>query len=132
MSGSDSNDGGRFGRQPHRPEELKAEYGTVESGRLDVTCPGCGRDFYPTSKCCVDRYAGSPFCPDCGTDFRHDATEDLQISVRLKQMINSIKKSHRPCSSLAEQDFDSAERELKGLIHGLESALEQLPTDEDN
>lgn len=66
----ETDDGGRFGRTPYRPEDLKAEWPTTDSGRLAVTCPSCKREWYPSSKCCVDRYAGDPFCPDCGTDFR--------------------------------------------------------------
>ena len=74
----DSDSGGRWGRTPYRPEDLKEQYGTTESGRLDVTCPGCFRDFYPTPKCCVNRYAGDPFCPDCGTDFRTADPEEVR------------------------------------------------------
>lgn len=70
----DPKTGGRFGRTPFRPDDLKEQYGTTDSGRLEVECPGCGRDYYPSSTCCVQRRAGSPFCPDCGIDFR--ASED--------------------------------------------------------
>lgn len=69
-SKSDSDDGGRFGRTPYKPQDLIDEYGVTDSGLLDVTCPGCEKQYYPASKCCVDRYAGDPFCPECGTDFR--------------------------------------------------------------
>lgn len=75
VSGSEQEEGGRWGRTPYLPEDLKEEYPITDSGRLRVTCPGCFKEWYPTSKCCVDRYAGSPFCPDCGTDFRLSMVE---------------------------------------------------------
>lgn len=64
--------GGRWGRTPFRPDDLREQYGTTDSGRLDVTCPGCGRDFYPVANCCIKggSRTADPFCPDCGTDFR--------------------------------------------------------------
>lgn len=70
MGRVEGSEGGRFGRTPYKPEVLEEEYGTTESGRLEVTCPGCGEEWYPTTMCCIDRYAGSPHCPQCGTDFR--------------------------------------------------------------
>lgn len=76
-----SEDSGRFGRTPYRADDLKEEYGTTESGRLTVTCPGCGNEWYPSSSCCVSRYAGDPFCPECGTDFR---TETVTFQPKVK------------------------------------------------
>jgi len=77
-------EGGRWGRTPYKPEDLKAEYGMNEQGkRLSVICPGCGNDWYPSPKCCVDRYAGDAFCPQCGTDFRADP-EDVHRFTSLK------------------------------------------------
>lgn len=78
--------GGRWGRAPYEPEDLKEEYGTNDSGsRLAVTCPGCGNDWYPLATCCVRRgnRSASPFCQQCGVDFRADP-EDVNELLRLK------------------------------------------------
>lgn len=76
--------GGRFGRTPYQPDDLTAQYATTDSGRLHVTCSGCGREWYPSPLCCVHRRAGTPFCPDCGTDFRvGDATHETHYQVHV-------------------------------------------------
>lgn len=89
MSKGDSTEqtgGGRWGRFPYKPEDLKEEYGTNESGaRLTVICPGCGNGWYPVATCCVrnGNRTASPFCQYCGVDFRADP-EDVDELRRLK------------------------------------------------
>lgn len=83
---SEPESGGRWGRTPYRPEDLREQYGTTDSGRLDVTCPGCGRKFYPVDSCCIKggSRTASPFCPNCGVDFRAD-----EESVEANQIVNA-------------------------------------------
>lgn len=87
---SEQSEGGRWGRTPYRPEDLKAEYELNESGkRLAVTCPGCGEDWYPLPTCCVrsGSRTSSPFCQHCGVDFRadpEDVTEYQRLNVAVR------------------------------------------------
>lgn len=106
--GMEHDDGGRWGRFPYKPENLKEEYGTNESGsRLTVICPGCGNDWYPLATCCVrkgDR-ASSPFCQYCGVDFRaypEDVNElrRLNVSARDDESAESIRELIERCESL--------------------------------
>lgn len=55
-------------------------FAQTETGRMKVSCSQCKRTFYPTPLAGISRYAGNPYCPDCGTDFR--------IWVSYQQMIN--------------------------------------------
>jgi hypothetical protein len=100
-SGTDQEEGGRWGRTPFLPEELKAQFGTSDghtASRLDVTCSGCGIDFYPVASCCVKSgpRAADPFCPNCGVDFRlsEDEIERLvrmKATVRTKEAVDQLR-----------------------------------------
>jgi len=51
----------------------------TDSGRLRVSCSQCTRTFYPTPLTGISRYAGSPYCSNCGTDFRNWVAFQLLI-----------------------------------------------------
>lgn len=101
QDGTGKDAGGRWGRTPFEPHDLKNEYGTSDghtSDRLDVTCPACEKEWYPVSSCCVKRGSriASPFCPECGTDFRADEEDVKAIqSVRLEVRTGAAREELR-------------------------------------
>lgn len=91
--------GGRWDRTPFRPEDLREQYGTTERGRLTVTCPGCGKEWYPVDSCCIKggSRTASPFCPECGTDFR--ASEE---NVETHQLVQARARTEGAAEKLRE------------------------------
>lgn len=102
---SDGDSGGRWGKTPFKPEELKKIYGTNKADtRLNITCPACEKDWYPVATCCVKSgpRCASPFCPDCGVDFRLNDDEissvkrlDIDIKTNkaggwVRKVVNSM------------------------------------------
>lgn len=103
--------GGRWGRTPYRPEDLQDEYGTTDSGRLKITCPGCGNDYYPVATCCVKKGSrtASPFCPNCGVDFRASENDVVKL-----QCIRTECKSSEAAGALREFINERPDIEITG------------------
>lgn len=116
--------GGRWGRAPFKPDDLKAQFGTVDdsvSDRLDVTCPGCGKNWYPVSSCCIKGggRTSSPFCPECGTDFRADTDAVMKVthtrvSAQTDDALDKLHQCIRATSGLSIDNEVGVYRETEG------------------
>lgn len=132
QSTSETDQTGRWGRTPYEPEDLIEQYGTDDRGtatRLNVTCPACEQEWHPLASCCVKSGSrtASPFCPDCGTDFRADPehivtidrlTVDAHTDAAREALIEAIREN--PGLDLANQKSRYSEAD-----HSIDTGDEQ-------
>ncbi len=62
-----------------RENDFSSFFAQTDSGRMHVSCSQCKNKFYPTPLTGISRYAGSPYCSNCGTDFRNWVAFQLLI-----------------------------------------------------